>query len=162
MIARHDLKALSKILDMKVGGRKKGPTVRRDRRQKYLHPKQQSMTVRILDLIQERGGMTGGQIKRQLWEWSHPGQTYDKRVTACRNWWNTNLYGNYRHKGLLHFYCDKQGGRWVRNSVPHEDQPWKVLRKQSAGSWSQWSTMPSGGQYIMTFNPPATAQGALP
>lgn len=117
--------------------------VPRKRRPKYNHPKQQSMSVRILNLIEERGGMTGGQIKRTLWEWAHPGETYVAK--RDRNWWSTNLYGG-RHPGLLGKFCEKKGNRWMRNSVSHEDQPWAVIRRRNT-----WSSNWSNGQMVMSW-----------
>lgn len=101
------------------------------RRPVYSHPKQESFSVRILNLIEQRGGMTAGQIKRQLFEWAHPDLVFDKKTN--RGWWSTQLYG---HPGLLNHFCKKQGMRWVRNAVPHLDRPWAILKPMK----SAWQT----------------------
>lgn len=124
----------------------------RNRRLKYSHPKQESLSVRILNLIEQRGGMTAGQIKKQLFEWAKPHLVFDKKKN--RGWWSTQLYGT-GHAGLLNHFCERVGRKWVRNSVPHNDAPWKILKHRSP-----WQRVPvythSGAQaYAFAFNPNA-------
>ncbi len=131
---------------------KKKPS--RKRRQKYSHPKQLSLSVRILDLIEERGGMTAGQIKKQLYEWGNHGAPYDPKLH--RGWWSTQLYGT-GHPGLLNHFCEKVGRKWVRNAVPHGGAPWAILKYKNP-----WQQVPaynmnamglSGNMIVMAYNP---------
>lgn len=130
------------------------------RRQKYNHPKRQSLAVRLLDEIERRGGMTTLQMRKLIWSWSYPDIPYDPKKGRSR--WNTNFYGTGptgRRPGLLHFFCKKDGGyrgKWVRNSVPHEDHPYLVMTRanKAANAWKV--NYATGGQYIMTYNPPIT------
>lgn len=95
---------------------------------KYLHPKQESMAVRILDMIEKTGGMTPNKIKRQLFQWSRRGRNGDEYCPRL-GWWSTNLYDSRKHHGLLPFFCTKNGDKWVRNNVPHCDKPFSLTRK---------------------------------
>lgn len=123
------------------------PKPKRQRRRKYNHPKRQGKAVRILNLIEERGGMTVSQIQRTLWEWAYPGKEFDRKIH--RGFWGTNLYGSRGRPGLLHKFCTKQGRRWVRNSEPHNDKPFQRKPK------GQWSAQTQGGlqQIIMSYMP---------
>lgn len=111
----------------------------RSPRGRYLHPKPKSLVVRLLDLIEERGGMTTGQMSEQLWNWSHPDIAYDK--TKGRSRWGTHLYGS---ESLLRFYCKKVGRKWVRNAVDHEGQPWRVLRAKVRQRRKQYQSARTG------------------
>ena len=91
----------------------------------YSHPKQASKTVRILDLIEQRGGMTYSQIVKQLYKWSHPDSDYSH---SNRGFWASNLCSIRRHKGILDTFCTKVGKLWVRNSTPHHDRPWAIIK----------------------------------
>ncbi len=89
-------------------------------------PKAASMAVRILDMIEERGGMSARSIMRELWIMAHPRVM---REFAPRNprWWGTHLYGHY---GLLHYFCRKERGVWVRRTDrPHHGRPFRTVRK---------------------------------
>lgn len=99
----------------------------RKRRVKYNHPKKLSNSAKLLDAIEAKGdfGMTFGQAQKMLYELAHPGKTYDRK--RDRGFWTTGLYGTMHRYGLLSFFCDRKGSRYVRNSVPHEGQPWAVM-----------------------------------
>ncbi len=127
----------------------------RKRKPKYSHPKPLCLGARILDEIERRGGMTTTQIKKQLFEWGNPGLTYSNDF---RGWWSSPLYGGMYSKhgdGLLKTFCAKQGKRWVRNSVPHDDHPFAKISKKK----NPWKATPvfdmNTGSYIIqaVFNP---------
>lgn len=122
----------------------------------YNHPRELSLSVRILDLIEATpGGMTFRQIQRQLFAWANPELTYDPKLH--RGWWCTNLYGlsAYGRKGLLSFYCEKQGKRWVRNKKEHHGKPFKTMNPTSV-----WQASYQYGTYII--NSKATLTGVSP
>lgn len=129
------------------------PRKRSPRRNKvYNHPRQLSMAVRILDLIEATpGGMTFRQIQKQLVEWSstrnRPDHVYDP--VKDRGFWCTNLYGRSLSgkKGLLPFFCEKKGKRWVRNSVTHQGHPYRVMNPKNP-----WKASYVQGQYIMQYD----------
>ncbi len=129
------------------------PPVKRTRlrRLKYSHPKQESLSVRILDLIEQRGGMTAGQIKKQLFEWANPNLVFDKKKN--RGWWSTQLYGT-GHAGLLNHFCERVGRKWVRNNVDHGYAPWKILKYKSP--WKHTASWNANGPvYNFALNPNA-------
>ncbi len=132
----------------------------RKRKPVYSHPKQLCMGARILDEIERRGGMTAMQIRKQLYEWGQPnmGAPFDAKLH--RGWWSSPLYGGNRNKhgpGLLKHFCAKQGKRWVRNSVPHDDRPFLMLARLV--SKNPWQAQPvydmNTGAYVIqaVFNP---------
>lgn len=87
-----------------------------------------SLSVRILDLIETRGGMKFTDVQRMLWEMTH--NTPFTREN--RGWWCTNLLGTrtYARQGLLHTYCDKgPDGLWRRNGLQHGGKPWTQVKK---------------------------------
>jgi hypothetical protein len=122
---------------------------RRSPRGRYLHPKPRSLVVRLLDEIERRGGMTPGQMAKFIWELSNPDVAYDPKLGRSR--WGTDLYG----RGLLRFYCQKVGRKWVRNSVPHNEQPWKTLyaTKRGAKYQTSWSTVAASPTLIVQVLP---------
>jgi hypothetical protein len=127
----------------------------RNRRRVYSHPKQASLAVRILDLIEATpGGMTFTQIQGTLFRWSNPDLTYSR---DHRGWWCTTLYGGmYYGPGLLKTFCEKKGKRWVRNKVSHDDLPWKVMKPQSqwkAQTMYNTNAVGQAYQYVMTYQP---------
>jgi hypothetical protein len=132
------VKYLTAAVDKEVMGLLNVPR-KRKRRERFSHPKRQCLGARILDEIERRGGMTALQIRKQLFEWSYPDQTYDR---AKRGWWSSPLYGGVRSKhgrGLLRTFCVKNGRRWVRNSRPHDDRPFVVISTVSKSKWhSAW------------------------
>jgi len=93
----------------------------------------QSKSVRVLDLIADRGGMRYTDIQRALWEMSHPGEPM-----RCRAYWGTNL----GYLGLLETYCFKgSDGLWHRNDVPHHNRPWhhpRISRARVKGLPRSW------------------------
>lgn len=102
------------------------------RKMPELKPRPNGHAVRILDMIEERGGMTAGQIQRELWRMSYPDQPFTHKN---RGWWCTKLYGSFHSgTGLLKFYCEKQGKRWVRKAdVPHNGHPFQTM--SGASKW---------------------------
>ena len=129
----------------------------RKRRAVYNHPRQLCMGARILDEIERRGGMTSTQIKKQLFEWSNPGMTYSHEM---RGWWSSPLYGGTysdHGDGLLKTFCTKQGKRWMRNSVPHNDHPFAITRaSKRKNPWQAQPVFdPNTNAYIIqaVFNP---------
>jgi hypothetical protein len=87
-----------------------------------------SKTVRILDILEQAGqiGMRFSDIQEELWRMTYG----DQPVTdTFRGYWCTNLLGGpYYHRGILHFFAVKSSsGLWVRNKVPHQGHPWKVM-----------------------------------
>lgn len=120
----------------------------RSPRGRYLHPKQQSIVVRLLDEIEARGGMRIKEIEKFLWEASYLDIPFDPKKGHGR--WGTNLYGSGPSGGLLRTFCKKDGKKWVRNGKAHEGQPWKVRRREYNNryktAWarnSRWPNMPT-------------------
>lgn len=105
--------------------------------------------VRILDLIESKGstGMTTTQIKKALYEMAYPDRN-DWDAKKCRGWWSDPLYGGMHSKhgmGLLKFYCQKSGKRWVRKTnTPHDSRPWLTMK--IVGMWNV--THGSAGQIV--------------
>lgn len=94
-----------------------------------------SKSVRILDLIEERGGMRFTDIQAALW-----GMTHSTPFTReVRGYWCTNLLGGpFYHAGLLRFFCDRgKDGLWRRNDIPHRGAPWRTmnLTKYAGRGW---------------------------
>ena len=130
----------------------------RNRRERYNHPKKQVLAARILDTIEERGGMTSTQIKKQLFLWAYPDQTFDPK--RHRGWWSDPLYGGMYSSwgpGLLKTFCDKVGRKWVRNKLDHEGHPWRVIMRTGktwTANWTSTKNWSSTGQIIMTYGVP--------
>jgi hypothetical protein len=115
--------------------------------------KPDGFAVRVLDLIESKGvaGMTSTQIKKALYEMAYPDRN-DWDAKRYRGWWSDPLYGGMHSKhgmGLLKFFCEKSGKRWVRKkNVSHDHHPWLTMR--IAGKWkASYSTQT--GQYIMQY-----------
>lgn len=137
----------------------------RKRREKYNHPKKQSLAAGLLDEIERRGpaGMRVVDMAKWLWERSHPGIPFDPKKGRTR--WSLHFYGDGgKHAGLLPFFCVKVGKRWARNLTrPHGGRPWHAMNeagqgpqtygRSKAGGWQTSYNSSMGQTMLMTYTP---------
>lgn len=84
-----------------------------------------SKTVRILEILLERGAMRFRDIQRELWKMSH-----DPGTEPGRGYWCTNLTGgHFYHKGILNNFATKgQDGLWRPKYLVVPSKPWSLVR----------------------------------